>query len=198
MIINIRIIRNHFCITYKTQIMKKIVFILCLLSSLFSFGQTYNTSDAESSLAFTIKNFGSKVNGSMKGIKGTLVWNAQNLAACKFAVTADATTIFTDNSGRDKHLKKEDYFNVDKFPTVSFTSSKFSLVKTGLWQVEGLLTIKGTSKLVTIQFTAVQGTNNITLEGSLQINRRDYNVGGGSLILSDNVNMNLKVVGKSA
>jgi polyisoprenoid-binding protein YceI len=178
--------------------MKKIFFAFSLFLSTFLFAQTYNAADAESSLAFTIKNFGSKVNGSMKGLKGTLVWNAQNLAACKFSVTADATTIFTDNSGRDKHLKKEDYFDVAKFPTVSFTSSKFTSVKAGVYQVEGVLTIKGTSKLVTIQFTAATGTNTISFEGTLQINRRDYNVGGGSLILSNDVNMTLKVVGKSA
>lgn len=177
--------------------MKKAFLGFCILLSTFSYGQTYTASDAESSLAFTIKNFGSKVKGSMKGLKGTLIWNAANLAACKFAVTADATTIFTDNSGRDNHLKKEDYFNVEKFPTVSFTSSKFSLLQTGVWQVEGVLTIKGTSKLVTIQFTAVQGNTNVIFDGSLQINRRDFNVGGGSIILSDTVNMNLKVVGKS-
>jgi polyisoprenoid-binding protein YceI len=178
--------------------MKKLFLGFCIMFSTFSFAQTYTAADAESSLAFTIKNFGSKVKGSMKGLKGTLVWNAANLAACKFAVTADATTIFTDNTGRDKHLKKEDYFDVEKFPTVSFTSSKFSSVKAGVYQVEGVLTIKGTSKLVTIQFTSVPSTNTITFEGTLQINRRDYNVGGGSLILSNDVNMTLKVVGKSA
>jgi polyisoprenoid-binding protein YceI len=168
--------------------------VLSLVLSGFVAAQNYSPVDAESSLAFTIKNFGSKVNGSLKDLKGNIVWDAQNPANSSFDVSADANTINTNNGGRDKHLRKEDYFDVAKFPRLNFKSTKITKKQDGNYFVEGQITIKGVTKNIGFTFSAIIANGKLTLQGSFQLNRRDFGVGGGSLILSDNLTVNLTVV----
>src|SRR5205085_12458835 len=78
--------------------------------------------DADEAVTFTIKNFGINTNGEFKGLRGTIKWDASNPAASIFNVTVDAKTINTGIDMRDSHLSKEEYFNVEKFPVITFTS----------------------------------------------------------------------------
>jgi polyisoprenoid-binding protein YceI len=176
--------------------MKKL-FVLSFFATLIGLSataQNFSPIDAESSLAFVIKNFGSKVNGSLKDLKGAIVWDAQNPANSSFDVSADANTINTNNGGRDKHLRKEDYFDVAKFPRLHFKSTKITKKQEGNYFVEGQITIKGVTKNIGFTFSAIIANGKLTLQGSFQLNRRDFGVGGGSLILSDNLTVNLTVV----
>ncbi|MCO6496747.1 MAG: YceI family protein [Chitinophagaceae bacterium] len=148
--------------------------------------------DAGSKVAFTIKNFGIAVNGTLSGIDGKIYFNPGDLASSTFNVTVRTNTIDTDNSMRDASLKK-DYFDTEAFPVIRLISSKVSKAPDGSYNFSGKLTIKGITKDVTFPFQAVDRGNSYLFTGGFAINRLDYNVGERSSILSSKVNISLKV-----
>jgi polyisoprenoid-binding protein YceI len=159
--------------------------------------QSYTPVDAGSKVHFVIKNFGIKTGGDFTGLKGTIVFNPKALAASHFNVTVNAGTVDTDNRTRDKHLRKSDYFDVEKFPLISFVSTKITeSTNAGRFYVFGNLTIKGVTKAVEFGFSATPVDNGYLLKGGFEINRRDYGVGGSSFSLSDNLTITLTVTAK--
>ena len=79
--------------------------------------------DIDGSVTFTIKNFGINTGGEIKGLKGIIKWDAENPSASSFNVSVDVNTINTGIDMRDNHLRKEEYFNAEKFPTINFSST---------------------------------------------------------------------------
>ena len=175
--------------------MHKILLSLGLLFfTQFSFAQKFTPIDADSKISFVIKNFGLKVDGQLKGIKGSIIFDMNALNNSSFNVSVNANSINTDNNARDKHLRKEDYFHVEKFPLISFVSTKITKSGTaGKWNISGNLTIKGTTKAIEFDFTATPSNNGFSFKGAFTINRRDFNVGGKSLPLSDLLTVNLDI-----
>jgi len=148
--------------------------------------QVYVPLDATSKVTFKIKNFGSTVDGSFKGLKGTINFDASNLADALFDVTINAATIDTGIGMRDNHLRKPDYFGVTNFPNIRFISS--SVEKSGKPNeavVSGKLTIKNTTKEISFPFRYGETNGVLHFTGEFKINRRDFNVGGSSISLSD-------------
>ena len=175
--------------------MKLLHILSCSILSLFAnvaTSQTYFPVDSSSQVKFVIKNFGIGVDGSFHHLKGTVIFNPDNLKASSFNVTVDASTVNTGNGSRDGHLKKESYFDVAKYPKISFVSSIIEKTNSG-YLVTGSFTIKGKSKVVAIPFSAVAKTNGYVFNGQIQINRRDFGVGGSSFILSDNLVLTLNI-----
>lgn len=176
---------------------KKILLPLPLLFSIGLTAQTLTPDDAGSTVKFTIKNFGLNVGGTLKGLKGKITFLPTNLPASTFAITLDAATINTGNGSRDGHLKKDDYFDVEKFPTLQFVSTSITAGdKSGSYNIAGLLTIKGKAKSISFPFTATPTAGGHQFTGSFSINRRDFKVGGNSLVLSDKLNVSLNVAAK--
>jgi polyisoprenoid-binding protein YceI len=91
----------------------------------------------------------STVRGSFSGITGNVVWDEKNLANSSVTATIDATTVSTNNDARDKDLKSPTFFNVDKFPTLTFKSTSVTRVN-GKLEVIGDLTLTGITKSVTL------------------------------------------------
>jgi polyisoprenoid-binding protein YceI len=147
--------------------------------------------DTDNAVTFAIKNFGINTNGEMKGLKGVIKWDDSNPAASIFNVTVDANSINTGIDMRDDHLRDEDYFDVKKYPVISFVSTAVSSTN-----VTGNLTIKGTTKQVSFPFTVKPSNGTYSFEGSFSINRRDFGVGSSSMSLGNNVTVNLKVQAK--
>lgn len=160
--------------------------------------QPLTPSDRESSVQFRIKNFGFSVTGTFKGLQGNIRFDPDNPAACHFEVSIDAKSINTGVGMRDKHLRKSDYFDVENYPQIKFVSVKISPgTKSGTLFIFGKLTIKNVTKDISFPFTAVPSENGYLFKGDFKINRRDFNVGGGSTI-SDNLAVMLSVVAKKA
>jgi polyisoprenoid-binding protein YceI len=173
--------------------MKKIMLlpiVFCCAANLFA--QNYHATDAGSEVKFTIKNFGLTVTGSFKGLQGAVIFDPANTGASSVNVSVDAATVNTGNGSRDKHLKKDDYFDVVKYPKLSFVSTKIT-GKPGAYSIQGNLTIKGISKSVSFPFTATAVAGGYLLSGNFKINRRDFNVGGSSWVLSDDLTVSLNV-----
>ncbi len=160
--------------------------------------QHYTPVDESSEIKFTIKNFGISTPGTFKGLKGSIAFSPDNLSAAFFNATIDAATINTGIDTRNNHLKKEEYFNVAKYPLINFVSTRLTANETekNTYTLFGKLTIKGTTKEISFPFKAEQQGNGILFTGSFKINRRDFKVGGNSMVLGDNVEIFLKVFAK--
>jgi polyisoprenoid-binding protein YceI len=178
--------------------MKKILFLhFAALFIIHVSAQNFSPIDNGSTVSFSIKNFGITVNGSFKGLEGNIIFNQANIASSSFNVTVKSATVNTDNNSRDNHLRKEDYFNVASFPTINLISTKVSnSTKAGTYIIDAILTIKGTKKNISFPFTVSPNANGYLFSGSFIINRRDFNVGGSSMILSDKLTVSLNVLSK--
>ncbi len=158
---------------------------------------TYTPVDAESKVHFVIKNFGIKTGGDFSGLKGSIKFDPVNFAATSFDVTVDASTVDTDNSSRDSHLKRDDYFDADTYKTIQFKSTKVTRSSVaGRFYVFGNITIKGITKPVEFGFGAAPKNGGYLFDGEFTINRRDFGVGGSSVSLSDNLTVSLSVFAK--
>ena len=182
---------------YPKQIcMKKIMLLLLSLCSfVFSFAQTVLTPVANASkIHFVIKNFGIKTGGDFSGIKGVIRFDPVNYSLSSFNVTVDANTIDTDNDTRDDHLKGSEYFDVEKYKTLAFKSTKVvRSSKAGRFYVFGNLTIKNITKPVEFSFGATAKDGGYVFAGEFGINRRDFGIGGSSISMSDKLKVSLTV-----
>lgn len=171
---------------------KHTFFFLVLYS--FTHAQVYLPDNVTSKVSFKIKNFGSTVDGTFKGLKGIIDFDDSNLGTARFDVTIDASSIDTGIGMRDNHLRKPDYFGVAAFPTIRFVSSKVE--KSGKMNeaiVTGKLTIKKITKEISIPFRYGDATGVLQFKGEFTINRRDFGVGGSSFSLADEVTVLLNV-----
>ena len=100
---------------------------------------------------FSIKHMSiSTVHGSFRGISGTITYDPANVAKSGVEATIDVTSVDTGVAPRDKHLKSPDFFDTDKFPTMTFKST--SVKKMGdHYDVAGDLTLHGVTKPVVLK-----------------------------------------------
>ncbi len=178
----------------------KLLFSFLVLFSVHSSAQNFVPADDGSNVHFTIKNFGFNTGGDFKGLKGTIFFNPSFPSSATFSVNISSATINTDNETRDKDLREELYFHVEKFPEISLVSTKIDKTnKTddGFYFFTGNLTIKGVTKPVSFPFKAEKVLNNYLFTGEFSINRLDFGVGEKSTVLSQKVIVNLKVLAKT-
>jgi polyisoprenoid-binding protein YceI len=170
-----------------------LVYFIIMVQS--SFGQIHPVSK-ESSIVFTIHNFGFKVTGSLDAPQGDIRFNPDSLSNSFFKVTIKSTSINTDNDSRDEHLREEDYFDVKNYPLISFVSAGIQTSgKKNEFVALGRLTIKNKTKDIQLPFTAVKIGDGYLFTGSFKLNRRDYGVGGGSTI-SNELTVDIKVLAR--
>lgn len=169
-----------------------LIFVFLFAGLLIGKTQQYKPVDEKSEIKFTIKNFGLNTSGSFKGLKGTIKFNPSDLPSSSFNVSVDVNTLNTGIDQRDNHLKKEDYFYAEKYSTINFVSTSITANQNG-YNVNGNLTIKGISKPVSFPFTVQNKDDGMLFMGSFTINRKDFNVGGSSAVLSNNADIELKV-----
>jgi polyisoprenoid-binding protein YceI len=116
---------------------------------------------AHTEVGFDVRHFFNKVHGRFTDFDGTIVYDPKNLAASSVAVTIRDSSINTANDRRDNHLRTQDFFWVEKYPTITFKSTKVLPGKDDKhFQVQGDLTIRGVTKPVTLdaEFLGMAGT----------------------------------------
>jgi polyisoprenoid-binding protein YceI len=156
--------------------------------------QTYIPVEKSSTVKFNISNFGINTEGSFSGIRGDIDFNPNKLKEASFEMSVQAESVFTKNKTRDSHLQSRDYFFVEKYPTIyiiSKTISKAALKNQYLF--EGELMIKDVTRQIKFLFTAEQDKTGYLFKANFKINRRDYFIGGSSLVLSNNVEVDLSI-----
>ncbi len=176
--------------------MKQIILVLLLLATSFVNAQSLKPVDDHSSVKFNIKNFGFNVAGTFKGLNGTVQFDPADLSHASFDVTIAANSINTGIDMRDNHLRSEDYFDVKNYPQIRFTSTRVvNSNKSGTFIVYGNLTIRQTTKEMSIPFTAQPQTDGYLFTGEFKMNRRDFSIGGSGTISNELV-VKLEVVTK--
>ena len=162
-------------------------------------GQNYTPTDAGSKVHFVIKNFGISTGGSFNGLAGSITFDPANLAGSNFNVSVDSKSIDTDMEARDNHLRKSEYFDVEKYPKLHFRSTKITTTnKEGYIYMFGVITIKNISKEISFPFKQTTKDGGILFEGDFKLNRRDFGVGGKSFSLSDELNVELSIFAKKS
>jgi polyisoprenoid-binding protein YceI len=146
-----------------------------------------------------------KVRGSFNDVTGTGHFDLEDPAKTSFEVVIQAKSIDTRNADRDNHLRSNDFFDMEKYPEIRFTSTKAELTDVGHRRVTGDLTIKGVTKPVSIDFeftgSAVDpfGNNRIGFEGSTTVSRKDWGIEwnapleAGGVLVGDKVTLELDI-----
>ena len=155
--------------------MKKQVYLLAALTlivaSAFTIMQSQNWKVAE---GYSVKFEGGDPSGEFTGLKGTIQFDEKSLATSKFEVTVDVASINTGNGMKNTHAKGAGWFDVEKYPTINFTSSAITKTPTG-FEAKGTMEIHGVKKDFTIPFTFA----NNTFASSFDLNRMDFNLDDG-------------------
>jgi polyisoprenoid-binding protein YceI len=180
----------------------KITLMLAVVA-LFSFTVveqfSYSVDNAHSRLGFTIKHMGiSDFNGNFGKFETKITTSKADFSDAVVELSADVNTINTGNEMRDGHLKGADFFDTEKFPTLTFKSTTFKLVKGKNYKIEGDLTMHGVTKKVTlnaIHYGNVENPQNKKTVAGFKVTgvvkRSDFGVGAGFPApgLSDEVNL---------
>jgi polyisoprenoid-binding protein YceI len=95
----------------------------------------------------------SEVEGDFKKFEGTIESPAADFNNAKINFSVDIASVNTDNEKRDEHLKSDDFFNAEKFPKMTFTSTSFKKGKGNNYTLEGNLTIRDVTKKVKFEVT---------------------------------------------
>jgi polyisoprenoid-binding protein YceI len=147
--------------------------------------KVYSVSKSYTTLAFTAtKWMVFKEEGLFQDFTGTVIYSPQDPAKCKIEVIVQAVSLDTRNSGRDKVLRSDDFFDVEKFPTLSFRSTSVKATRNGIYDVEGDLTIHGVTKRIAVPVKVIgarlmPGIGDFAgFETTFNIDRRDFGVLG--------------------
>jgi polyisoprenoid-binding protein YceI len=143
---------------------------------------TWKMDTAHSHAQFKVRHMMiSNVKGEFAGINGTLELDEADYTKSKVQASIEAASINTREPQRDTHLKSGDFLDVEKFPALTFTSTKISKKGKEEYSVAGDLTIRGVTRPVTFDVTEVTGpakdpwgNTRIGLEATTKINRKDF------------------------
>jgi polyisoprenoid-binding protein YceI len=166
---------------------------------------TYDIDVSHTRVGFAVRHMAvSKVRGEFKEFSGVLEL-AEDPADSKISVTIQAGSVETKDENRDNHLRTNDFFDVEQYPTWTFTSTAIRPVTTSEWQVDGDLSIRGVTRQVTLDATlegVVQdpyGFHRVGFSASTTINRDDFGVSfnaaleAGGLVVAKKVDIDLEV-----
>lgn len=163
---------------------------------------------AHSTAGFAVKHMMvSTVRGEFGKIGGTVSWTRPDYSDAKVDVTIDATTINTREPKRDAHLRSPDFFDVAKFPTLTFKSKRVEKAKEkGHVTLVGDLTIHGVTKEVAFDVTGPTpemktpfGTVAVGAEAQAKINRKDFGLNwnkaleAGGVLVSEDVTIDINL-----
>ena len=163
----------------------------------------WNIDPAHTGVGFTIRHFVSRVRGKFNDVRGTITADPEAWQDAAIDVQIATASISTGNDKRDTHLRSNDFFAADSFPTITFKSTRVERSGDAA-KIYGNLTIRGVTKPVVLdgQFTglmrAAQG-DRVGFEASTTVNRLDYGVKwnraaeGGGAMLGDEVKIEITV-----
>jgi len=162
---------------------------------------TWKIDSAHTMAEFKVKHMMiTNVKGQFSGVSGTLSLDEQDVTNSKIDVTIPTATINTREPDRDTHLKSADFFDVEKFPTITFKSTSVTRRSSDEVEVEGDLTIHGVTHKVrlavegpTAEGKDPWGNTRIGASAITKINRKDYGLvwnaalETGGLLVGDDV-----------
>lgn len=161
------------------------LFLVVLLASPAALADKYDVDAAHSTLGFSIGHVGlTDIDGRFGDFSGVIHWDPKDPNGTSVAFTAQAKSVDTGVAKRDEHLRTADFFEVEKYPTLTFKSTRVSHLGEDRYRVDGDLTIHGVTRPVTTTARIVgpkdvSGAQKIGFRTTFVINRLDYKVGEG-------------------
>jgi polyisoprenoid-binding protein YceI len=166
---------------------------------------TWQIDPAHTAAGFSVKHMMiATVRGQFKGVTGTVNWDDQDVGKSTVDVTIDANTVDTGEPKRDADLKSANFFDVARYPTITFKSTKIEKISAAKMKVTGNLTIRGVTKPVVLDVEGPSGAikdpwgnTRVALNATTTVNRMDYgakwnaNLDGGGVVVGDDVNINI-------
>lgn len=158
-----------------------------------------------SAVGFSIRHFVSKVPGKFSQFSGKLTLDRANLANSAVEATIQATSINTDNQKRDDHLRGADFFEVAKYPNITFKSRKWTKTGESTFDVAGDLTLKGVTREVVLKVNflgfgpGMGGAELSGWEGTVTIDKKQFNMPDPAMLdaaLGDEVTITINVEAK--
>lgn len=137
---------------------------------------------SHSNVRFTVTHMVvSETDGSFKIFDGTVEHTKADWSDAKINFTVDINSINTDNENRDKHLKADDFFNAEKFPTAKFVGKSFKPLGNNKYELVGDLTIRDVTKSIKfdVKFGGIAAStrgDKAGFKATTTINRFDYNL----------------------
>lgn len=163
---------------------------------------TWKSDPAHSEVDFTIKHLAlTNVHGKLGAVDATIVYDDQDITKSTVNATIDITGIDTGEEARDKHLKTDTFFDVEKYTKATFVSTSVAKGGSGLI-VNGNLTIKGITKPVVLDVSGptapVQGMDKKThvgFEATTTLHRTDFGLGTSfpEAVISNDVKVTIEL-----
>ena len=148
------------------------------------------------------------MDGQFDDYAGTIEFDPADAKSFKADATIQVTSINTHVDGRDKHLRSADFFDAEKFPTITFQATQLEAKGGENYNITGSLTIRGVTKTIVIPSTisgpvkSPFGASVIGLSGEAEINRQDFGVSwskamdNGGLVVGDIVKLKINIEAK--
>ncbi len=163
---------------------------------------TYTVDPTHSRFGFIARHaMVTKVRGSFNAFEGSGIFDADNPANSSICVDIEATSIETGNADRDRHLRSNDFFDMDRYPKIQFASTSVSAGRDeNTYRVVGDLTIKDVTRSVDLELemngtaTDPYGNVRLGLEGTTTINRKDFGVTWNAALETGGVLVGEKIV----
>jgi polyisoprenoid-binding protein YceI len=166
---------------------------------------TWDIDPVHTDVSFSVRHMMvSKVRGRFTGVKGEVVTGEDPLASSVVA-TIDLSSIDTANEQRDAHIRSADFFDVERFPTMSYRSTALKSLGKGRYLLEGELDLHGVVRAVPLEvelngFTAdPYGGTRVGFSATGEINRKDFDISidlpmdGGGVVVGDRIQISLEV-----
>ena len=167
--------------------------------------RTYAIDKTHSEVAFQVRHLVTKVRGRFTDFNGAIHFDEAHPEQSSLTFSIDAASIDTGTKDRDAHLRSDDFFAVEKHPTISFISSRVTPKSTESFDVEGTLTIRGIGHTLTLPVTHLGtatdpwGNSRIGFETEITINRKDFGLNwnaaleAGGFLVGDEVKISVSV-----
>jgi polyisoprenoid-binding protein YceI len=179
--------------------------VLAALVALPAAASTWDVDPNHTESSFVVKHMMvSNVRGQFGKTTGVIQQDDKDITKSKAEITIDATTIDTRVAKRDAHLKSPDFFDVEKFPTITFKSTKVTKGAGNTLKVDGDLTIHGVTKpvVLNVEYTPETLAGGKTLRGltaTTKVNRKDFGLNwnkaieAGGLMVGDEVSITVEM-----
>jgi len=172
-------------------------FTACALAQ----AKTWQIDPNHSAAQFSVRHMGiSTVRGAFTKVSGTATYDPADLGKTSIDATIDATSIDTRVERRDNDLRSPNFFDVAKYPILTFKSKRTEAAGPGKLKITGDLTIHGVTKEVTLDVDGPsapvqdpRGSSHMGASASTRINRMDFGVNGASTVVGNDVPITIDV-----
>ena len=188
---------------YRTLIIS-VLFSLLLASATFATDK-YELDPVHTRIGFTARHLMiNNVSGRFTDFTGNILYDEQDVTKSSVAVKIQTASVSTENKMRDDDLRSANFFDIAKYPEITFQSSRIEKQGDGYTCV-GTLTMHGVSKEITIPFTILGkvkdpwGNTRVGLEAELKVDRRDWGLtysktlDSGGLVVGNDIKIDLNV-----